>query len=340
MGIEVVELTADATGPLFDGMVDLHRAVIAEYDPAIGYDTPEFVRGTMVSNDTFRLKHLIAVDDGLVVGYSAMMLFELEGNTDKADTDIQVHPDHRRRGAGKALLAATLDVMEAEGRTSLLPASIKGPGNTAFWERMGAPLGLVERESRLWLADTEPDLMRSWVERRAERAPGYELVHWRGRTPTEHLEPVRALTEAMNDAPLDDLDFEDDVWTIDDLVAHDEWQLARGRLPWVSIVLSPDGEPAGMTVVRIQTHRPRFAGQGDTIVMEAHRNRGIGRWLKGDMWLRIRTDAPKVEAIDTGNAESNDPMLGINVAMGFKPLAQWGVWQASVADLRRALTGS
>ena len=107
----------------------------------------------------------------------------------------------------------------------------------------------------------------------------------------------------------------------------------RGRERWVSILLAPDGEPAGLTAVSIDTRRPRFAGQGDTVVIDAHRRRGLGRWLKADMWLRMRQDAPFVDAIDTGNAESNDPMLAINVAMGFRPLISWSAWQATTEHL-------
>ena len=55
------------------------------------------------------------------------------------------------------------------------------------------------------------------------------------------------------------------------------------------------------------------------------------------MWQRLRSGAPNIEAIDTENAESNAPMLAINTAMSFQPLAEVGYWQAEVADLRQAV---
>ena len=101
------------------------------------------------------------------------------------------------------------------------------------------------------------------------------------------------------------------------------------------MVLGPRDEPAGLSVVSVQHEKPRFAHQGNTVVHPGHRNRGIGRWLKADMWKRLRVDAPHVAAIDTDNAVSNDSMLAINTAMGFEPLVDWGTWQADTSVLRQ-----
>jgi len=101
------------------------------------------------------------------------------------------------------------------------------------------------------------------------------------------------------------------------------------------MVLDPSDEPAGLSVVSIQQEKPRFANQGNTVVHPSHRTRGIGRWLKADMWKRLRVEAPHVEALDTDNAVSNDAMLSINAAMGFEPLVDWGTWQADTRVLRQ-----
>lgn len=36
---------------------------------------------------------------------------------------------------------------------------------------------------------------------------------------------------------------------------------------------------------------------------------------------------PHLEAVHTWNADSNAPMLAVNVAMGFTPLREWGEWE-------------
>ncbi len=55
------------------------------------------------------------------------------------------------------------------------------------------------------------------------------------------------------------------------------------------------------------------------------------------MMERVVADWPKVERIDTWNAGSNEPMLKINIAMGFKPLVITNMYQGDLATARRNL---
>lgn len=49
------------------------------------------------------------------------------------------------------------------------------------------------------------------------------------------------------------------------------------------------------------------------------------------MSLRIMDDRPTVLDIRTGNADSNDAMMGINRAMGYVPLMATTTWELAVA---------
>ena len=61
-----------------------------------------------------------------------------------------------------------------------------------------------------------------------------------------------------------------------------------------------------------------------------HRGHALGKWLKADMTLRVIRDWPEVTHIRTGNADSNDAMLGINHAMGYRPLIATTTWELPV----------
>lgn len=333
----VVELDPEDSGPLMQGALAVENARLAELDPEHDPMNEAAYRARLASNDTISRRVLLALVDDRVIGTAAVDWWAIEGNTDKLETDVHVLPDHRRRGIGTALLRRVLDAADELDRTAVMAWGPLTDTTRAFWEHAGLSFGQTERRSRLWLADTDPDLMAEWVARRIEHAGDYHLVHWRGPTPSEHVDAMVTLMTAMNDAPDDDLDYADDIWTADDIAGFTEWRQMRGLDSWTSIVVAPDGEPAGLTTVAIQRHLPRFSFQDDTVVIAEHRGRGIGRWLKADMWQRLRADAPEVEALDTENAESNDPMLAINVAMGFRPVLQSGAWQGSVADIREAL---
>ncbi len=50
-----------------------------------------------------------------------------------------------------------------------------------------------------------------------------------------------------------------------------------------------------------------------------YRGRGLGKWLKATMLLKVREEFPQVRVVVTGNATSNAPMLSINERLGFRP---------------------
>jgi mycothiol synthase len=102
--------------------------------------------------------------------------------------------------------------------------------------------------------------------------------------------------------------------------------------------VDPDGGPVGHTTVHVNPRRPEASWQWDTVVLDRHRRRGIGRWLKAEMWRWLREAEPEVTRLRTGNAESNDAMLAINVAMGFREAAVYGAWQAPISTYRAVLS--
>lgn len=334
MEISIEPIGTETTGALFDSALELHRILTAERDPALDPDTEGLFRGSLRGTDTFEVQGLVATENGSVVGMATIETHHLQSNSDKAEVEIDVHPERRRRGIGTRLVKAVVDVLEPQGRTVITEINVDGEQTRGFWKAMGAEHKLIERQSRLWLADTDEALMTKWVQQRDARAGEYRLEHWRGPTPDHLLPAAVQLMSAMNDAPLDGLDWEDEIWTEANVLELDNLIIGRGRERWVTMALGPNDEPAGMTAISIQPEKRRFAYQGNTAVDPVHRNRGIGRWLKADMWLRTRRDAPYVEAIDTDNAASNDAMLAINVAMGFTPLIDWSFWQADAATLR------
>jgi GNAT superfamily N-acetyltransferase len=334
---DIAVLDPKAAGPVFDSALELSNILAAEVDPDGPPHNEHSFRAYMRGNETFEKPLLVASVDGRALGMAWMRMFHIEGNTEKADTKIGVHPDHRRLGIGTDLLRAVLDVCEANRRTNLTGDGVTSAAMTGFWGTLGVDLGFVERESRLWLAHTDPALMTQWIERRTERAGEYSLIHFRGRTPGNLLTAMAAMMTAMNDAPVDELDINPEVWTEADVVELDNYYDSSELERWSSLILAPDGTPTALTVVSFSPHIPKFANQGDTVVLDTHRNRGLGRWVKADMWQRLRASAPDIEAIDAENAQSNAPMLAINEGMGFEARTEIGYWQADVADLRHTI---
>ena len=334
MDTTIIAIDQDTLGPLFQGAYAVHQAVEREIDPDGDPDTEAMFRKTLSGSNTFEQRVFVRLDGHDVVALLNVSLHHLEANNDKAEILLEIHPDHRRQGHGRALVAAARALCADVGRTSMVAFGPDSDASALFWESCGMEKKLVERESRLWLANTDEHLMQSWIDQRAERAASYVIHDVTGVVPHHLLEAAVHCMNAMNDAPLDELDWDPDSWTQESFLDLEAHIASMGRERWTSIVVDSEGNAAGMTNISLQLGKPRFAYQSNTSVIAEHRNRGIGRWLKAHMFQRLRTHAPEVEAINTDNAESNEPMLAINVAMGFEPHSAWGAWQAPTSALR------
>lgn len=238
--------------------------------------------------------------------------------------------------AARLALAHMLDVAESDSRTSFMAWGPNSDTHHGFWTAAGGVRQYIERLSALDTTVVDPGLMAEWIEQRNERAGDVELVRWVGPAPEEHMAAWIRSRNAMNDAPTDGLDINDYLVTEADIREDEDARTALGTRLMHILGLTPDGEPVGHTSVHVNTFRPAASGQWDTVVLDAHRRRGIGRWLKAEMWRWLREVEPDVTRLLTGNAESNDPMLGINVAMGYRPVAEFAVWQAPISAYRAA----
>ena len=80
----------------------------------------------------------------------------------------------------------------------------------------------------------------------------------------------------------------------------------------------------------VEADRPWLAEQHDTSVVRAHRGHRLGLLLKLEMLRWLAEDEPRLETIDTWNAESNDHMVAINEALGYRPLGRGLTFQRSL----------
>lgn len=316
-------------------VLELRRALEREqwpHDPEL--PEAELVARLASSNEHLKTIAVVAWSGDEAVGIAEVELQYFDANVDRCEIEVEVSPRHRRRGIGLLLARELLRIVEQDGRrltTGWGPVSDQADG---FWTRLGAPLLFQERANRLEVASVDPTLMASWIDDRHERARHLELVEWVGSCPEEHLDAYTAMKVAMNDAPIGDLDYELDALSTEQMRSIERSRIARGREHWAIIVVDPaTGEAVAHTEVQVNTHRPAVSIQNDTVVVPAYRGRRIGRWIKAEMWQRLREHRPEVEILTTYNAGVNEYMLAINHAMGFHYIASYGGWQAETAAM-------
>jgi hypothetical protein len=127
------------------------------------------------------------------------------------------------------------------------------------------------------------------------------------------------MVASINDAPLDDLDIEDQVFPPERIRKYEETQLVRGyRLHRVLARHRETGELAGHTVVAVDSVRPHIGHQHDTTVVRSHRGHRLGLLMKSDMNLWLAESEPGLRTVDTWNAESNDHMIEVNETLRYR----------------------
>ncbi len=278
-------------------------------------------------------------DDDEIVGVGVAYM-DLHQNLENAFARVHVRQDRRGRGLARLLAEPIFALLEDEGRKRLATYVLEGAPEDALLQRLGLKSAYNEKRSRLVISDVDEETMHSWVERAAERASDYRLLAVKPPFSDEVAEKYTDLQFQMNTAPLENLEMDDMVMT-PAMWRDNEATLERAEkdLDTLVAIHEPTGEFVGSTSVQTDRLHPAQAWQWETVVHPAHRNKGLGRWLKGQMLLDVKATHPQVERIDTWNAGSNEPMLNINIAMGFHPILVMNTWQGDLIEARRRLLG-
>ena len=318
----------------FTAALELQQRVDSERDPGLPATPAAELRAVFDDDATDYCRHQRVA--AFTVDGTAAAIGHVELNMDAANAalaGVEITPCGDDTAA--AVLAELLRRAAGDGRTSIIAWGDYNPERHAFWTSLGAELRYTEQESSLDMASVDPQLMTQWI---GAGPADLDLVHLSRRCPEEWLDAVVATVNAMNDAPIDDLDIADTIVDAAMVRAEIEARAARGLAYRGVLAVTADGEAAGTTEVFVNRHRPAASWQWSTVVLPAHRGRGVGRRLKAAMWQRLRTEEPDVTGLQTGNAASNAHMLAINNEMGFEPTHLMGCWQAGLEVLEAGLS--
>jgi GNAT superfamily N-acetyltransferase len=255
---------------------------------------------------------------GRAVGVAELTLPERD-NRHLAWLWLGIRPDQRRRGFGRALVEAIADRSRDAGRRTLVVEGWETPAARGFAQALDLELASQWICRRQVMDEVDWDQVAKLHDDAAGHAADYELVRRTGPTPDDELDELAVLTATINDAPMDDIDFEDEVFDAQRIRAYEDAQLAPGHtLHRVLARHRETGDLAGHSVVVVSGERPWIGNQHDTAVAREHRGHRLGMLLKTEMLTWLRDSQPQLEYFDTGNAESNRHMIAVNEQLGYR----------------------
>ncbi|MFC5175930.1 GNAT family N-acetyltransferase [Nocardioides taihuensis] len=268
-----------------------------------------------------RLDLLVAEVDGEVVGAAMLVLFRMD-NTHLGEVDVWVHPDHRRRGTGSALLAACEDRARADGRDTLISSVYAPMEADSLGSGFAARHGYVLASGELVKALDLPASAPGWGPLDDEVAAvidGYRVEVWEDRTPDVRVDDFCALLDRLlGEIPLGELDLRPARWDEARLREGEERAAAAGRLQVVAAAVAPDGHLCGFTDLRLHRPDPRHASVGATMVLPEHRGHRLGLAVKLASHRRLLELEPGCHWVETSNAGMNAPMNAVNQKLGYR----------------------
>ena len=282
-------------------------------------------------------QHLLLVREGGAAAGALRVELPMSDNRHAVGAMVHVHPAHRRRGVGSTLVKAVEELARRQGRTTLMieldePPHLAGrsPGRAAL-ERAGLAQVLLEVRRDLALP-VDPALLDALDASCAPHARDYVVRTWRDRCPDDLVDDRAALGQVIStDAPLGELAWEEEAWDAARVRRREAAVVRKGRTSLgAGAVHVASGQLVAFTEAAAPVAGDALVHQWETVVLREHRGHRLGTLVKTAVLRRLAEELPEARTIATTNADSNQPMIAVNEALGFRPNGTLTEWQRTL----------
>ncbi|MFE6733801.1 GNAT family N-acetyltransferase [Microbacterium sp. NPDC057650] len=348
--IEQLVLPASAEGPEaadLRALTELNNAICREDADLTDLDFTPVEMLADLRDDADTVHRVFVVREGTRIAGACILNHALAEPT-STDFDLMVLRADRGHGIEDALLARVEAETRALGRSimqawtlhrvtttgeTLVPATgwgaiARSPQSDLFLAN-GFVLEQVERNSAFDLTGPIDDVQRALDESLVAAGPDYRLVLWTIPTPPELRDGYAwALSRMSTDAPAGAMEIDEEIWDAARVARREQKIIdSEQTLSVAAVVHEPSGQVAAFNELVIGADRTEPTHQYNTLVLKEHRGHRLGMLVKCANILHWREVAPESPRITTFNVEENRPMLDINEAIGFVPVAYAGAWQ-------------
>jgi GNAT superfamily N-acetyltransferase len=297
---------------------------------------PHELRAKARSTGSRLTEAYVVRDGGKPVGALYLHL-PLEENLHLADFHLlTVAPSERGKGHGRKLVEIAEEIAHWHGRTLAITYSHAPVTATSLWTKYrhfaastGFEPALHSKLRRLRVSEGLAHATQLEEVALSFSRGSYEAVTWRDRCPEEIAHDRAILGAGMStDAPRDGLEVEGESWNVGRLRDFEDTIARMDRdLFGTGAVDRESGELVAFTEITVPRASREVAYQYDTIVAAPHRGHRLGTLVKVVNLRAFAQESPVTDRIYTWNADSNDPMVRVNEAMGFEVYAVGTVLQ-------------
>jgi GNAT superfamily N-acetyltransferase len=283
-----------------------------------------------------RYDQLAAGEFGGPILGGGVMEVPLRDNLHGVEVALWVHPAHRRRGVGTAIVEEMSRRASADGR-QVLNSIVEVPLERAehdpslsFAPKVGFEAMLPGNVRHLALpvdAALLGELRQVVAQTRG--ACDYRVFTFEAPWPEEYLDDECELLRRMStDEPSGDSEREEEVWTHERLRESDLLRAERGAPKLAAVAQHvPSGHIVAFSELLLAEDTPDQAWQLNTIVHPGHRGHRLGLAVKLANLDFLHERAPAVRMVRTSNAQENEPMIAVNDMMGFEIVGVGMFWQ-------------
>ena len=260
-----------------------------------------------------------------------------KGNEKIVHFDITLLRSYRRKGIGTKTLQLLADQCEQNNK-SILITETKLPEVKRFFEKIGAPIAQTGTRNKLVFSNIDMNMIFTWIKEGEEMNPESKALIIEGKKPETYIrEIVESFNQSGRDEPKGELETGDDNISEETVRNEERLNALAGIKDLIGIIIEKDGKVSALTHVRIYPGKEKLLSQSFTGVPKQYRGRKLGKWVKAKMVDYITSHYPESEAIITGNADSNGPMLHINTELGYKKYEEEFIAQITLEKLKEYL---
>jgi len=308
----------------YERLVEIYNANYPDYRISVAERRS---RDESVDRTKYLLKRFECFDPerDRIVGFGELINVPDMYHPRKFMAGILVDPELQCSGIGRAIYNRLEE--ELTQRNAILAWTMSKedlPKRIEFFQRRGFSERTRNWESRLDLSTANPAPFHGYLEKALKDGITFTTLAEEQRRGQDSLRKIHELVQLIQGDMPREADFTP--------LSYEDWEAYSLKNPQLlpeGYFLAKDGPNfVGMSNVHQIDSEPSVLNQDDTGVIREYRGRGIATALK----LKVIEFGKKngYRTIKTWNESSNNPMLAINIKLGFKRQVGWIMMQKAL----------